>query len=304
MYKEMFKKKIYKSKDIFDLTLFLNYISGKIEKKEYKDFNINILQDFFNEPTIINNKQNLISLIDELATQLELGNNILIPFLDIFPNLIKSYINSDLDEGKELKYIKIFNLLKINSFINRENLYPIYEYFSDIYYDMKIIKDGDERLTKFNKVFELWKIFYDFDIRSEEIKDFNKSSICLLGAGLQVKSINEINFNNDLTLKITINFLDFLKFYKNNNNLILLSIDDKNYDINFNEMKNLDSIILLLKKNKIIINIKFNNNVIYSKEENIIINCVKDFFILKNFYGQIINIKITCKVKSTVLLLN
>jgi hypothetical protein len=258
MNKKMFIK--YKSKDIFDLTLFLNYISGKIEKKEYKEFNINILQDFFNEPTIINNKQNLISLIDELATQLELGNNILIPFLDIFPNLIKSYINSDLDEGKELKYIKIFNLLKINSFINRENLYPIYEYFSDIYYDMKIIKDGDERLTKFNKVFELWKIFYDFDIRSEEIKDFNKSSICLLGAGLQVKSINEINFNNDLTLKITINFLDFLKFYKNNNNLILLSIDDKNYDINFNEMKNLDSIILLLKKNKIIINIKFNNN--------------------------------------------
>ena len=209
------KNKINEPNDILDINQLLKYISGKkIETILYKGNNKYILQYFFNEPKIINNKQHLISLIEELIIQLQLGNNILIPFLDIFPNLIKSYINSDLDEGPELKYIKVFNLLKINSFINRENLYPIYEYFSDIYYDMKIIKDNDNRLTKFNKVFELWKIFYNFDIKQEEIKNFNKSSICLLGGGLQVKLINEIRFRNDLTLKINIKFLDFFKYYQ------------------------------------------------------------------------------------------
>ena len=100
-----------------------------------------------------------------MVSQLKLGINIFIPFLEILPNLIKSYIKSDLDEeGEDLKYNEVFKLLKFNSFISRENLFPIYEYFSDIFFEMNTIEENDKKLQKFNKVFELWKIFYTFDI--------------------------------------------------------------------------------------------------------------------------------------------
>ena len=284
--------------NILDLTQLLKNLSGKkSEKTKFQGKLINILQYFYNEPKIINNRHNLICLFEELFKQLQMGNNIIIPFLDLYPNLIKSYIDSDLDEDQELKYIKVFNLLKINSFINRENLYPIYEYFSDIYYDMEIIKDSDIRLKKFNKVFELWKIFYDFKIKPDKIKYFNKSSICFLGGGLQVKLIKRIVFKNDITLKINIKFLDFFKFYKNNIDLVLLSIDNKyyNFDLECNKMNKCDSIILLLMENKIIIKVKYNRLVIYSKEINFELNSIKNFFILKNFFGQITTIKFTYK---------
>ena len=94
--------------------LFLYIIGDKGNK------NNNIFKKFMNDRNILQKKDSLILFINELKKQLELGNNILIPFLDICPILIKSYIESDLDEEKEFQYIDIFKLLKINSFISKE----------------------------------------------------------------------------------------------------------------------------------------------------------------------------------------
>ena len=131
------KKDKNQEKLLKELFLYIN------EKNEN-----NIFQDFINDPYIINNQPSLESFISQLIKQLKLGNNIIIPFLDLCPTLIKLYIDSNLDEEKNLKYIEIFKLLKINSFINREYLYPIYEYFSDIYYNMNKIKENDDKLKK------------------------------------------------------------------------------------------------------------------------------------------------------------
>ena len=176
------KKDKNQEKLLKELFLYIN------EKNEN-----NIFQDFINDPYIIKNQPALELFISELIKQLKLGNNIIIPFLDLCPILIKLYIDNDLDEGKDLQYIEVFKLLKINSFISKENLYPIYEYFSDIHYDInkfeeiseilkesnkeeiedklkKLKKQIDDKLKKFNKVFELWKIFYDFNINENELK--------------------------------------------------------------------------------------------------------------------------------------
>ena len=50
----------------------------------------------------IKNKDFLELFIENLINQLKSGNNIIIPFLDICPVLLKSYIESELDEEKGL----------------------------------------------------------------------------------------------------------------------------------------------------------------------------------------------------------
>ena len=135
------------------------------KEKEEKEETKNIIVEYMENKNILKDKVKLISFIEELSFILKTGKNIIIPFLELCPILIKSYIESDLDEEKgesELKYVKIFELLKYNSFISREYLYPIYEYFGHIFYLMDIIEDSDKRLNKFKKIMELWNIFYNY----------------------------------------------------------------------------------------------------------------------------------------------
>ena len=94
---------------------------------EIKYNNKNILEEYLIDPDILNIEDNLILFINELKKQLKLSNNIIMPFYNINEILLKKYIESNLDENNELKYIDIFTLLKYNSFISRECLYPIYE---------------------------------------------------------------------------------------------------------------------------------------------------------------------------------
>ena len=161
---------------------------NSLSKKEiYDEGSIYILEKFICETNIINEKYYLIPFIEVLTNLLNSGKNILIPFLKIFPTLINSYIECDIDEEKDSNFIEIFELLKINSFISRECLCPIYEYFSDIYHNMNNIGENDKRLKKFNKVYELLKIFYDFDIDITTINNFfNTSSFCFIGSGLKI----------------------------------------------------------------------------------------------------------------------
>ena len=139
--------------------------SSTIESKNEEENNfITTLEKFINEPSIIISNDSLIIIIEGLINQLKLGNNILIPFLELSPILIKSYISSNLDEDKDLKYIEIFKLLKINSFISRENLLPIYEYFSDLFYLMEKIKESEDKSKEKN----------DIEANEEKLKNVNE----------------------------------------------------------------------------------------------------------------------------------
>ena len=119
-------------KKFIDLTL-KDYNENMI----YNEESLDIIKKYIDYPNIINKESSLILFINVLINQLTLGNNILIPFLDLCPILIKAYINSKLDEEKDLKNIEIFKLLKINSFISRENFYQNMNIFL-IYFILQI----------------------------------------------------------------------------------------------------------------------------------------------------------------------
>ena len=127
------KNQIIEKNNELDCLSVLDALFEYLKRNNKEIGNINIIKQFVSDKNILQKKESLILFIEELKNQLEIGNNILMPFLDICPTLIKSYIESNLDEEGEMKYIEIFNLLKINSFISREYLYPIYEFFSDLF---------------------------------------------------------------------------------------------------------------------------------------------------------------------------
>ena len=274
------------------------YINEKNNQKESNIINnIDIFQQFINNPNILKESSHLISFIEQLITQLKLGNNIIIPFLDLCPILIKEYIDSNLDEENNLEYIEIFKLLKINSFISREYLYPIYEYFTDIFYFVKDIGEKDINFKKFNKVFELWKIFYNFN-SDENIKEFNMSSYCFIGGSLTIRSTETFSLiDYNLTIEITLSKNNYLDF---NKNLILFLIGDKNkvtFKIKYNQLENLfknktvNKIILILSLNNLAIGIN-ENKVSDFENFKVQIDEIKKCKILSNFYGQINNIRI------------
>ena len=261
-----------------------------------KNNNKNILKLFKENPDKINDKSFLILFIEELITQLKLGINIFIPFLDLFPNLIKCYIKSDLDEeGEDLKYNEVFKLLKLNSFISRENLFPIYEYFSDLFYEINTIEENDKKLKKFNKVFELWKIFYNFDFDKKEINIANSSSFCSIGGALKVK-LPKILLNF-CSFSIKINFLGEI-FPEFNQNLILLSIKDNNspFELKYEKIQHLikDEIgELTITFGLNFINVQQeNNDISVGTEFKTDIELIQELYLLENFYGQIKNIEI------------
>ena len=275
---------------------FENFVnSSQIENhylKIYNEGSIYILSKYIEDRNILYDDYFLKPFIETLISQLKSGNNFLIPFLELCPILIKSYIESNIDEGKDLTYIEIFKLLKINSFISREYLYPIYEYFSNIYYDMNNIEEKDERLKKFNKVFELWKIFYDFDINKNKLKEFNSSSYCFLGGNLKLILSNKIDLDNYIIITIYINNF----FYNSNKEQKKDKTNKRNV---FSDT--LEEILAVNEARTIVFKIKPNNlNIqIIGKENSQPINLefkidtinLKEFHLLKNFHGQIKSIE-------------
>ena len=270
----------------------------------------NILEKFIDDSNIINNKNDLISFINEMIYQLNKGNNIIIPFLEICPILIKSYIEINLDVENNNKFLELFKLLKINSFISREYLYPIYEYFSDLLYLIKDIEENDEKLKKINRVFELWKIFYDFEIDKNNLKYFNSSSFCSIGGSLKVSLYNEIKLNNDIPFTIKIYLLDkissklnekLILFRTENNNDIKFSIIEEELMKNKNENENI--ICLIFKPNKVIITIKTNekSEEYFKVELDTGLSSLKDFYLLDNFYGKIKSLELCINFNNILL---
>jgi len=218
------------------------------EADKNEKFEIKILKKFIKEEgnIKINNNDSLELFIKELKYLLNSGNNIIIPFLNICPILIESYIKNDVDEGNETENLEIFKLLKINSFISREYLYPIYEYYSDLFYRINDIEENDKNFKKMNKVFELWKILYDFS-EPFKIKDFNSSSYCFIGGGLKVKFAKEVSLDNKPII-IIIEFLNNIVL-KINENLIFFRKEDEENNENYFKIettcKGMKNIIIL-----------------------------------------------------------
>ena len=305
---------------LMNIKNYINLIknNNSIEKKEEKEETKNIIEEYMKNKNILKDKEKLISFIDELSFILKAGNNIIIPFLDLCPILIKSYIESDLDEEKgesELKYVKIFELLKYNSFISREYLYPIYEYLGHIFYLMNIIEDSDKRLNKFKKIIELWNIFYSYNPEKEpQIEKYikeekklekismknNLSSFCFLGSGIKFELNSKMNFQDCLAFDIKIG----QNFDELNKDLILISSknEKKPFKITFADFKEkigkdipLKNIKINISQNVIDIIISCNDKdseKYYLKFDEIYDDTIDELYVLDNYYGQIWEISI------------
>ena len=256
--------------------------------------NDHILLKYINDPSIINDTSNLILFIEEIKNQINIGSNILLPFLEILPKLIKLYIEKDIDESETFKYIDIFKLLKYNCFISRECLYPIYEYFSHLFYDNE--EENIKNMVKFNKVFKLWKIFYKFYYKKNKINNISSSSFCFIGGSLKVHLPEGILLTNSI-MEIKINFLHFLP---NNDELILFKAEDKeSFLIKFLLLKDhikmgdIKTIFLIIKNKEIFISGECSNAPYhFSIKLNHNLTKLKDFYLFENFFGQIMNLEI------------
>ena len=298
------------------IKLIHDYFNFK-NKKQANDDNINLIKincndlkveesniyiRYLNNPSIIFqekgdiNNENLKLLFKELDSDIKAGNNILFPFLDIFPNLIKAYIDSDLDDinFKEKEsvsnsnYIKIFSQLKCNLFINKEILFPIYDYFSNLY-DM-VIEEQKSDLKKLKKIIALFKIFYETNIINRNI-----SSFCLIGGNLDIIFHKPFHIS-DLEIGLEIRFLnyDFIEYL--NDNLYIYKINE--YLVKYEELKQnsknqrLESIIITITKKRIITKFNFTEKEITLK--NIVqLDEIKTISLLEDFYGQISLIEIS-----------
>ena len=305
------KKKFFsKIKSIHD------YLNSK-NKKQPNDDNINVIKTNFNDlkveesniyikylnnPNIIFqekgdiNNENLKLLFKELDSDIKAGINILFPFLDIFPNLIKAYIDSDLDdinlEEKESvsnsNYIKIFSQLKCNLFINKEILFPIYGYFSKLY-DM-VIEAQKIELKKLKKIIVLFKIFYDTNIINRNI-----SSFCLIGGSLDI-IFNKPFKISDLEIELEIRFLsyDFIEYL--NDNFYIYKINENLFKYKefkkISDNQRLESIIIKINKNGIYTRFNFHQKV-FSLAHKVQLDEIETISLLEDFYGQITLIEIS-----------
>ena len=319
-------KNIYlKNKSIHDY--FINFKNQYLKSNEIKrkSTNINESQNIYikylKNPDIIfqdkgdiNNK-NLNILFDELNEDMDKQNNIIFPFLNILPNLVQAYIDSDLDdpniknnknktsinESNESYYLKIFQKLKNNCFINRENLIPIYDYFKNIYdiITKKIeLKENDVIFKKLNKILNLFEIFYDIET---DVKQKNLSSFCFLGCGaidISFNAIVKISEINEISIKI--------KFV---NNEFIEYLNDKSYFLKINEDTVKYKYIKETINNKKLenINIIINDEIRLEHESNVFlipnkITEIKTISLLEDFYGQISCIEISIgKNKNKIL---
>ena len=291
-------------------------------KTQNENIENNILIKYIQDPNILfADKSNFINCINELDSFLDNNETIIFPFLDICPKLVKAYIQYDLDEEKieEYKYMHIFGKLVKNSFISKENLFPIYSFFSGIFSDVMSLKENDLRLKKLIKIIDLWQIFYTFitndtDIFKLEKKNkYNQSSICFLGGSLTFYLREEIS-PEKTNIEIEVDFLkneyfnlipEENSFLKINNSILIKYKDIQNY---INEKVYSLNIIIEPK----VININFNYSDIsddvlgLNKGEDEIktfskmvkLPAIREIIFLDNFYGEVKSIRICLKKKS------
>ena len=150
----------------------------------FNEKNVNIYINYLKNQKLFfkdkgnDNNENIILLFKQINDDIEKGNNIIFPFLDICPNLVKAYIESNLDdvnifcsnEDKQADssindsfYLKAFEKLKNNCFISKEVLFPIYDYFNHLYdiVTKKIESKDNEKYSNYPKLMKyLYKFFF------------------------------------------------------------------------------------------------------------------------------------------------
>ena len=282
-----------------------NEKNNKINKKSPDNIYIKYLK---NPNIIFQNKEdakneNLKSFFNEINQDIDKGNNILFPVLDFVPNLVKAYIESDLDnnnlgtkeENKLIEksiYLKIFENLKNNCFISKEILFPIYDYFKELYnitVNSKELNESNIIVKKFNKIIKLFEIFYE----PNKIKEKNLSSFCFIGGSMNIefKEVLKISEINEILIKINNLKLDYIDHLKNEANLVKINDKEIKYK-KFKEKINTQEIKII----KIIINenikVEFDENNIGIIPKNKITE-IKEISLFEEFYGQFSSIEIT-----------
>ena len=304
-FNEKSQNNFLKCKSIHD---YFVHLKDKSINNNYKKNNNNIYIDYLEKPSIIfqdkgdNNNKNLKLLFNELNKDMDDGNNILFPFLDICPNLVKAYIQSDLDDFNSISksiYLKTFEKLKNNCFISKEILFPIYDYFSNLYdiiTDTKEIKEKDIiSFKKFNKMIKLFEIFYDTDIDKDKR---NKSSFCFLGNHINIIFNQVIELSQINQISIHINFLNsnYIQYLKDDLILIKINGETVNYTDLLYHIKN-NQILKIIKitiiKNKINIEYIFNNKNNVKTTKSLKLSKLQNIFLLEELYGQISSIDIS-----------
>ena len=255
------------------------YTNLNIEQKEKKE---NILIKYLKNKQIIKDSDSLTLFIQELSKQIEKGNNIILPFIDPCYDLIEAYINCNIDKEKEIfPDNSIFKKLIENSFINRKNLIPIYSYFTEIYSEVDDLTEKDEKINKFQKISNLWNLFYSLN-EDKTKADNSFSSFCFIGSGLKLSGIK--NLPENITLFLKVDFLNSkFKHYINSEDYLISS---ESYQMEYSNIidlniENLTSIGFIIADKKIKININK-----FPIEQGGPLNA-DEVNILNNFYGQI-----------------
>ena len=283
-----------KQKGKYDLKLLYsinNFYSKKSITLESSD---NILIKYLKNHDIIKGfEDDDISLdlfIKELLIQIENNNNIILPFIDPIYDLIDIYINSKDNKIHKDMWEKIFVKLIENTFFNKENLIPLYSYFTELYSQVDDLNESDIITNKFKKVVELWKLIYLST--QDKTKTINSiSSFCFLGTGLDILLLNRVP--DKFCINIKINFIneDFLEYINPNDFFINITNDGLRYE-DISKIKNIKNVELKIKIESSIktLLIFFNGEMKSSMTLN---EGNPKITLLNNFFGQIKNIKIS-----------
>ena len=282
--------------DDFELFKSIHDFYINKSKEINNDYNKHILIKFLKDPKIIiNNTNNLELFLEELSNQIQKGNNLILPFINPCYDLIEIYINNNDNIYKQIfSDNQIFILLIQNSFFNRKNLIPIYAYFTRLYSEVNSL-ETEEKLEKFVKCFNLWKLFYSYKNTNANTDKKSFSSFCFMGTGLELVGINEIL--DYINIGIKINFINnyFMKYINDDDDLI--NIEDKHIKYSIlsvyknNVINSINFVLNVVDKNiNLEINVE-NKNIysIYLEKVNITKNNIS---ILNNFYGGIRSIEI------------
>ena len=220
-------KNILKKENSINNTYYISNDSKIFFPIVKNDFlNYEILMKYYTNESILNNEKFLGTIIEQLISLIKTDyGNLLFSFLSPpCHKLLEAYINSNLDEGENIKsiddfkYIQIFEIMKNNIFISRKNVSLIYSYFGSLFHDAKEIEQDDKRLLKFLKLKELWKIFYTLPKDKK-----NKSNFSFIGGKLKLTFSEEydyvkrniINSFNIFQAFIDFNYIIVIYFYEN-----------------------------------------------------------------------------------------
>ena len=230
--------------------------------------------------------------------------------ISILKILINGFIEHETDEKQEQNIFKIIN--KLISFYFNKNTYDfIYEKLSLFYRKHDTLIKNISSIRKFEKVFNIWKYFYNIENSYENVKNENISNIVFYNEINKKNKNLSINFGEKLKYddtkkatqiyRISIKFisstiLDLNKFIENFSFIKIIYNNEFKFKINYNDIFNeYNSIVDSLSKvHEIIFEIYFSNIIISingKKLENktfkIEYNRIQKMKILNNFLGEI-----------------